>query len=116
MLLRLVQATADIRFQMLDARPMRSRRHEEGVLRGIFQQQLNLGCCMALGLQLRAHGGAVGIELVGHALEEQHAEDVFLVLGGIHLAAQDVAGLEQQVFEFGEGELGHGGCLSLNAG
>ena len=37
-------------------------------------------------------------ELVGAALEEQHAEDVFLELGGVHLAAQDVGGFEEVAF------------------
>ena len=39
------------------------------------------------------------VELVGQALEEQQAEDEFLELGRIHLAAQDVRGLEEEGFE-----------------
>ena len=47
---------------------------------------------------------ALAVELVGEALEEQHAEDEFLELGGVHLAAQDVGGLEKKAFELGEGD------------
>jgi hypothetical protein len=47
---------------------------------------------------------ALEVELVGQALQEQHAEDEFLELRGIHLAAQDVGGLEQEGFELGEGD------------
>ena len=35
------------------------------------------------------------VERVGTAFEEQHAEDVFLEFGGVHLAAQNVGGGEQ---------------------
>jgi hypothetical protein len=37
----------------------------------------------------------------------EHPEDVVLVLGGIHLAAEDVGGGEQVAFELGPGQLGH---------
>jgi hypothetical protein len=33
--------------------------------------------------------------LIAQALEEQHAEDEFLVFGSIHLTAQNVAGGEE---------------------
>ena len=39
------------------------------------------------------------IEQVTGTLEEQHAEDVFLVLTGIHVPAQVVASCQQQAFE-----------------
>ena len=45
---------------------------------------------------------ALAVEFIGEALEEQHAEDEFLELGGVHLAAQDVGGLEQETFELRE--------------
>lgn len=45
------------------------------------------------------------VEDVGHALEEQHDEDVLLVFGGIHAAAQDVGGFHQERFELREGDL-----------
>jgi len=35
------------------------------------------------------------------ALEKQHAKDVFLELASIHLAAQDVNGGKEVVFELG---------------
>jgi hypothetical protein len=41
------------------------------------------------------------LELIGQALQEQHAEDEFLVLRRIHFAAQNVAGSEEQILEFG---------------
>ena len=34
------------------------------------------------------------VEYVRAPLEEQHAEDVFLELGGIHLAAQNIGGFK----------------------
>jgi hypothetical protein len=52
------------------------------------------------------------LEHVGAALQEQHPEDVFLELGGIHLAAQDVGGLEQVAFQLWEGQ-GHGWKVAL---
>ncbi|MCY1460806.1 hypothetical protein D9M71_783950 [compost metagenome] len=48
------------------------------------------------------------LEYVGAALEKQHAEDVFLELRGIHLAAQNVGGLEQVAFQLLQRE-GHCG-------
>jgi hypothetical protein len=42
---------------------------------------------------------ALPVEFIRQALEEEHAEDEFLELGGIHLAAQDVRGLEKKAFE-----------------
>ena len=56
---------------------------------------------------------ALAVEFVGQALQEEHAEDEFLELGGVHLAAQDVGGLEEEAFELGEGDLfvGHRSCF-----
>jgi len=42
-----------------------------------------------------------GLEDVGGALEEEHAKDVLLVFGGVHLAAQDVGRGEEVAFELG---------------
>ena len=55
--------------------------------------------------------GALQLELVGKALEEEHPEDKFLELRGIHLAAQDVGGFEKKGFELGKGDFvaGHVG-------
>src|SRR5690606_35196069 len=44
------------------------------------------------------------LEHVGAALEEQHPEDIFLELGGIHLAAQDVGGFEEVALQLGQGQ------------
>ena len=42
------------------------------------------------------------LERVRHALDEQHAEDELFVLGGGHLAAQDVRGPEEEALQLGE--------------
>ena len=57
---------------------------------------------------LAADLGLALVEEVAGALEEQHAEDVFLVLAGIHVAAQVIAGGQQQLFKAGKGEAGAG--------
>ena len=41
------------------------------------------------------------------AFEEEHAEDIFLELRGVHLAAQDIGGREEMVFKLRQGELSH---------
>ena len=58
-----------------------------------------------MGIVLLAELLALAVELVGEPLQEQHSEDEFLELGGVHLAAQDVGGLEEEGFELGEGDL-----------
>ena len=45
---------------------------------------------------------ALLIKQIAGALEKEHAEDVFLVLAGIHVAAQIVTGGEKQALETGE--------------
>jgi len=45
------------------------------------------------------------VELVRQPFEEQHPEDEFLELRGIHIPAQDVARLEQPCFQPSEREL-----------
>ena len=58
---------------------------------------------------------ALVLELVGRALQEQHPEDVFLELGGIHLPAEDVRRREEVAFQLGQGQLAHAfGVLSLS--
>jgi hypothetical protein len=52
------------------------------------------------------------VEDVGAAFQEEHAEDVFLELGGVHLAAEDVGGGEEVAFELREGEFAHVGAYS----
>ena len=71
----------------------------------------------ALASRTRLEVGPVCVELIAQPLQEQHAEDVFLVLRGIHVAPQDVARFEEQALQAGKGELsgiGVGGCLNLN--
>ncbi len=55
------------------------------------------GCLACIDFKLD-HFGAALFEHIGAALEEQHPKDVFLELGGIHLAAQDVGGFEEMAF------------------
>gem|GEM_PF-7066045 len=47
---------------------------------------------------------SLAVEFIAEALEEEHSEDEFLELRGIHLAPQDVGGLEEKRFELGEGD------------
>ncbi len=112
----LVEHAADVVLEILDGgnhlavfidprfMPAGADRHEEGLAVGglVFEQ---------IGQQLRVQvgevlpdGGAFQLELIGQALEEEHAEDEFLELRGIHLAAQDVGRLEKEGFELGEGD------------
>ncbi len=49
-------------------------------------------------------GRAFAVEFIGQALEEKHAEDELLELGGVHLPAQDVGGLEEEGLELGESD------------
>src|SRR5690606_20916524 len=82
-----------------------------GALRGLGRTA-SLG---ALGLD---HLLALRLELVRAALNEQHAEDELLELGGIHRAAEDVSGAEQVALELGKGEttVGHGLLLNIGGG
>src|SRR5437867_6983336 len=45
------------------------------------------------------------VEHIGHAFEKEHAEDIFLVFRGVHLATQDVRSLHQKAFELGKSDL-----------
>ena len=47
---------------------------------------------------------AFPVELIGQALDEEHAEDEFFELRGIHLPAQDVGSLKEEAFELREGD------------
>ena len=82
-------------------------RHKKGVFVRIGKLRGDDGIRHAPGLQIAAELLAFLIEEVGEPLQEQHAEDVFLVLRGVHIAAQIVAGAEQQAGKLAEGELGH---------
>ena len=61
----------------------------------------------ALGLEVLGELLAFLVEEVAEPLQEQHAEDVFLVLRGVHVAAQVVAGAEEEAGELAEGQFGH---------
>ena len=50
----------------------------------------------SLGLQVPAQLLALLVEEVREPLQEEHAEDVFLVFRRVHVAAQVVAGAEQE--------------------
>lgn len=52
-----------------------------------------------------AQGLALLVKDIGHALEKEHPEDIFLLLGRMHGAAQNVGGFHQEGFELGEGDL-----------
>jgi len=41
---------------------------------------------------------ALAVKLVGESLQKEHAEDEFLELRGVHLAAQYVRGFEEKGF------------------
>ena len=106
---RLVEIVAHVMVGMVEQRaPARLRRHVEAGPIPAFH--LGDPC----GLRRRFAGLALLpddllaalVEYIGTPLQEQHAEDVFLEFGSIHLAAQDIGGLEQVAFELGEGE-GH---------
>ncbi len=47
------------------------------------------------------------IEQIAQPFQEQHAEDVFLVLRGIHVAAQVVASAEQETRKLRESQFSH---------
>ena len=116
----LVEHVADVVLQILERRnplavpvrprlvPAGARRHVEGVAVGglvlqHFGQQR--GPVREMGVVPFAQLRALAVELVGEAFEEQHPEDELLELGGVHLAAQDVRGPEEEGFELGEGDL-----------
>ena len=65
----------------------------------VFRCDKGLGFALA-SLQLLGNHLLIALfEYVGAAFEKQHAEDVFLELRGIHLAAQNVGGLEKVAFQ-----------------
>ena len=87
--------------------PAGADRNEEGLAVGglVFQQLLDkVGLIFKMGKVFLAQLLALAVELVGEALEEEHAEDEFLELRGIHLAAQNIGGLEEKRFELGKGD------------
>ena len=103
----LVQPGADRCFQMGDAvvaalvvgvGPASFVRHEEIVLVRVGKLLLDQVGLQLLGLLFRPQRLPIILELVVQPLQEQHSEDVFFELRGIHVAPQDVARLEQLAF------------------
>ena len=110
---RLVERGADVGLEVADLRPAGLLGDEEGVLVRVGELRRDDGVGHALGLEVLGELLALLIEQVAQPLQEEHAEDVFLVLRGIHVAAQVVAGAEQEAGELAEGELGHIGKESM---
>ncbi len=101
---RLVQPGAHVGLEVAHLLPARLGRHVEIVFVGVFQLLLDQLGAQILGPIPGAQRLPVAFELVAQPFEEEHAEDVLFVLRGVHVAAQDVAGLEEQAFQAGEGE------------
>ena len=79
--------------------PARADGHEEGlgVGREVFGNSLEeVGLVLEMSVIVVLQMLALAVEFVLQALQEQHAEDEFLELGGIHLTAEDVSGLEEE--------------------
>ena len=79
-------------------------RHEEVVLIRVGELLLDQVRLQPLGGVLGPQPFPVLLKLVVQPFQEQHPEDVFLVLRGIHVAPQDVARLEQLAFQPGQRE------------
>jgi hypothetical protein len=65
-----------------------------------FRQQSRIVNMSELPLELLA----LAIELIRQALEKEHPKDEFLEFRCIHLARQDVGGLEKEGFKLTEGD------------
>jgi len=104
----LVERRADVGLEMPDLRPSRLLGHEERVHVGVVELDGDHCLGHALGPQLLLQVLPFLIEEVRQPLQKQHAEDVLLVLRGIHVAAQIAAGAQQEARELAEGELGLG--------
>ena len=124
----LVEHVADVVLEVLERRnliavlvdpgfmPAGAHGNKEGLAVGglVFQQFLDeIRLILQMGKVFLAQLLALAVELIGQALEEQHAEDEFLELRGIHLAAQNVGGLKEKGFELGEGDFFSGQILFL---
>ena len=98
---RLVQVVAHVLVGLVE------QKLPAGLLRdveGLPVPVLHIGDLAGGGLALAA-GHLVGdhllkalLEHVRATLQEQHAEDVLLEFGGVHLAAQDIGGTEEVAF------------------
>jgi hypothetical protein len=56
---------------------------------------------------------ALAVELIRQTFEEQHSEDEFFELRGIHLTPKNIRGFKKKVFELGEGDFFSGQILFL---
>ena len=92
---------------MADLRPVGFLRHKESVLVRVGQLGRDDIVRHALGFQILAKLLAFLIEQIAQPLQEEHAEDVFLVFGSIHVAAQVVAGAEQEAGKLGKSQFSH---------
>ncbi|HEX3053055.1 MAG TPA: hypothetical protein VHP83_20520 [Aggregatilineaceae bacterium] len=73
-----------------------------GVLRGAWPRP---GC-----IRVEVVGNdlfASFVEDIGGTFQEQDTENVFLKLGGVHLAAQNIGGSVEMAFQLGKGQFGH---------
>ena len=106
---RLVQPVADLVVEVVaDVLPAACGRDEErvAVVVGIVGSSLGVLLAAALGELVGDDLLPLDLEHVARPLQEQHAEDVLLELGGIHLPAQDVGGGEEVPFELRKGQHG----------
>jgi hypothetical protein len=92
---------------MADFSPVSFLRHKESVLIRARELRGDEILRHALGTQVLAKLLAFLIEQIAQPLQEEHAEDVFLVLGGVHVAAQVVTGAEQQARKLRECKFSH---------
>lgn len=58
-------------------------------------------------IEPESHFAKGSIKYVRTTLQKQHAEYVFLKLGGIHLATQNISGRKEMTLQLGQGEFGH---------
>ena len=59
---------------------------------------------------------ALPVKFIGQPFQKQHPKDEFLEFRGVHLAAQDLSGLEQEGFQLGEGDFLVGRCHTRSFG
>ena len=115
---RLVQLRTNVGLEVSDAlvlpvfvsiAPPRFQRNEERVLVWVGELFSDGRIGHAAPLEVLGQLLALLIEEIAQPFQEEHAEDVFLVLRGIHVAAQIVAGAEQERGELTQRELRHCG-------
>src|SRR5690606_25114313 len=88
--------------RLVPARTGRRREARPRVMIWIAQLDGNALTRQAFSLELFRQFIPTFIEQVTGTLEEQHAEDIFLVFAGIHAATQVVTGAQEQGFEMGK--------------